>query len=109
MLQLVNALKMLQAQGIEELPLSLNSFILTKEMDREAHHRLSIIQGYNLHLNPFNCQTLECNSVQISTIWTDNFDKSRGKVRNVVHVRFQSHIFATTEFQDNESDTVPSE
>jgi len=45
MLQLVNALKMLQAQGIEELPLSLNSFILTKEMDREAHHRLSIIQG----------------------------------------------------------------
>ncbi|CAG9766661.1 unnamed protein product [Ceutorhynchus assimilis] len=45
MLQLVNALKMLQAQGIEELPLSLNSFILSREMDRETHHRLCIMQG----------------------------------------------------------------
>ncbi|KAH1005624.1 hypothetical protein HUJ04_006568 [Dendroctonus ponderosae] len=45
MLQLVNALKMLQAQGIEELPLSLNSFILSKEVDRETHHRLCIMQG----------------------------------------------------------------
>lgn len=26
-----------------------------------------------------------------------------------MHVRVQSHIFATTEFQDNKSDTVPSE
>lgn len=48
------------------------------------------------------------NSAQISTFWTDNFDKSRGEVRNVMHVRVQSHIFVTTEFQDNESDTVPS-
>lgn len=45
MLQLVNALKMLQAQGIEELPLSLSSFVLSKEMDRETHHRLCIMQG----------------------------------------------------------------
>ncbi|XP_030764574.1 uncharacterized protein LOC115888854 [Sitophilus oryzae] len=45
MLQLVNALKMLQAQGIEELPLSLNSFVLCKDMDRDTHHRLCILQG----------------------------------------------------------------
>ncbi|XP_066250859.1 uncharacterized protein [Euwallacea similis] len=45
MLQLVNALKMLQAQGIEELPLSLSSFAISKEMDRDSYHRLNIIQG----------------------------------------------------------------
>ncbi|XP_050304024.1 titin [Anthonomus grandis grandis] len=45
MLQLVNALKVLQAQGIEELPLSLSSFVLTKEVDRESHFRLCILQG----------------------------------------------------------------
>ena len=45
MLQLVNALKILQAQGIEELALSLNSFILCKEMDKESHVRLCVLQG----------------------------------------------------------------
>lgn len=43
LLQLVNTLKTLQAQGIEELPLSLNCFILYKEMDRETHYRLSFL------------------------------------------------------------------
>ncbi|KAJ3641762.1 hypothetical protein Zmor_028241 [Zophobas morio] len=54
MLQLVNALKILQAQGIEELALSLNSFILCKEMDKESHVRLCVLQGLgeDLHLKP---------------------------------------------------------
>lgn len=46
MLQLVNALKTLQAQGIEELPMSLNSFVLCKDMDRDGSHRLCVLQGY---------------------------------------------------------------
>jgi hypothetical protein len=45
MLQLVNALKILQAQGIEELSLTLNSFVLCKEMDKDNHHRLCVLQG----------------------------------------------------------------
>ncbi|XP_018576497.1 uncharacterized protein LOC108915033 [Anoplophora glabripennis] len=45
MLQLVNALKTLQAQGIEELPLSLNCFVLCKDVDRDTHHRLCVLQG----------------------------------------------------------------
>lgn len=45
MLQLVNALKTLQAQGIEELPLSLNSFVLCKDMDKDSNHRLCVLQG----------------------------------------------------------------
>lgn len=44
-LQLVNALKILQAQGIEELPLSLTSFVIYKEMEKDTHHRLCVIQG----------------------------------------------------------------
>ncbi|CAG9857294.1 unnamed protein product [Phyllotreta striolata] len=48
MLQLVNALKSLQAQGIEELPLSLSSFVLCKDMDKETHHRLCVFQGMTL-------------------------------------------------------------
>ncbi|KAK5649960.1 hypothetical protein RI129_000989 [Pyrocoelia pectoralis] len=44
-LQLVNALKILQAQGIEELPLSLTSFIIFKEMEKDTHHRLCVLQG----------------------------------------------------------------
>ncbi|XP_018328356.1 uncharacterized protein LOC108739120 [Agrilus planipennis] len=46
LLQLVNALKMLQAQGIEELPDSLTTFVLCREMDKEMHHRLCILQGF---------------------------------------------------------------
>lgn len=45
LLQLVNALKMLQAQGIEELPLSLTSFILCREIDKDVHYRLCVLQG----------------------------------------------------------------
>lgn len=45
MLQLVNALKTLQAQGIEELPMSLNSFVLCKDMDKDGSHRLCVLQG----------------------------------------------------------------
>lgn len=44
-LQLVNALKMLQAQGIEELPLSLTSFVICREMEKDSHHRLCVLQG----------------------------------------------------------------
>ncbi|KAB0802685.1 hypothetical protein PPYR_04871 [Photinus pyralis] len=44
-LQLVNSLKVLQAQGIEELPLSLTSFVIYKEMEKDTHHRLCVIQG----------------------------------------------------------------
>ncbi|XP_076260571.1 uncharacterized protein LOC143196616 isoform X2 [Rhynchophorus ferrugineus] len=54
MLQLVNALKMLQAQGIEELPLSLSSFVLCKDMDRDTHHRLCILQGMTPELMTLN-------------------------------------------------------
>ncbi|XP_056642983.1 uncharacterized protein LOC130449285 isoform X1 [Diorhabda sublineata] len=45
MLQLVNALKTIQAQGIEEVPLSLHTFVLCKDMDKEGHHRLCVLQG----------------------------------------------------------------
>ncbi|CAH1967972.1 unnamed protein product [Acanthoscelides obtectus] len=44
MLQLVNALKILQAQGIEELPVSLSCFVLCKEMEKDNHHRLCVLQ-----------------------------------------------------------------
>lgn len=45
LLQIVNALKILQAQGIEELALSLNSFVLCKELDKDSHQRLCVLQG----------------------------------------------------------------
>lgn len=45
MLQMVNALKILQAQGIEELPMSLTSFVLCKEMEKETHTKLYVLQG----------------------------------------------------------------
>lgn len=45
LLQLVNALKTLQAQGIEELPLSLSTFVLCREIDKDSHYRLYILQG----------------------------------------------------------------
>lgn len=50
MLQLVNALKTLQAQGIEELPMSLSSFVLHKDMDKESHHRLCVLLGMTVDL-----------------------------------------------------------
>lgn len=45
LLQLVNALKTLQAQGIEELPASLNTFVLGREMEKEVHFKLFVLQG----------------------------------------------------------------
>lgn len=45
LLQLVNALKTLQAQGIEELPLSLDTFVLAKDADRDVYYRLYVLQG----------------------------------------------------------------
>lgn len=45
LLQLVNALKVLQAQGTEELPLSLTSFVLCREIDKDTHYRLCVLQG----------------------------------------------------------------
>lgn len=44
LLQLVNSLKTLQAQGVEELPLNLNSFVLAKDVEKqETHSRLYIL------------------------------------------------------------------
>lgn len=43
LLQLINALKFLQAQGIEEVPLSLSSFAICRD-DRESQPRLCILQ-----------------------------------------------------------------
>ncbi|KAF5273047.1 hypothetical protein FQR65_LT04789 [Abscondita terminalis] len=53
-LQLINALKMLQSQGIEELPLSLNSFIIYKEMEKDSHHRLCVLQDFGEELTRKN-------------------------------------------------------
>lgn len=45
MLQLVNGLKNLQAKGIEEVPMSLSSVILCKEVEnKEAQARLCVLQ-----------------------------------------------------------------
>lgn len=45
MLQLVNGLKNLQAKGIEEMPMSLSTVILCKEMEnKEAQARLCVLQ-----------------------------------------------------------------
>lgn len=42
-LQLINALKALQAQGTEELPLSLTSFVLCKDTEKDCHYRLYVL------------------------------------------------------------------
>ncbi|XP_060527359.1 uncharacterized protein LOC132702615 [Cylas formicarius] len=56
LLQVVNALKMLQAQGVEELPLSLDSFVLCREVDRDTHYRLCIMQGLSSDASPFSTE-----------------------------------------------------
>lgn len=43
LLQIVNGLKALQAQGIEEAPLSLSNFVLCRE-ERDPHPRLTMLQ-----------------------------------------------------------------
>lgn len=45
MLQLLNGLKMLQAKGVEALPLSLSNIIMCREFDKETQARLCILQG----------------------------------------------------------------
>lgn len=45
LLQLINGLKSVQAQGVEEVPLSLNNLVLCRDADREVHHRLCLLQG----------------------------------------------------------------
>lgn len=45
MLQLVNGLKMLQAKGVEDMPLSLSNIIMCRELEKETQARLCILQG----------------------------------------------------------------
>lgn len=45
MLQLINALKMMQAKGHEEMPLSLANVIMTREVDKDTQSKLCILQG----------------------------------------------------------------
>lgn len=45
LLQLINGLKGLQALGTEEVPLTLNNLVLCREVDRDIHHRLCLLQG----------------------------------------------------------------
>lgn len=48
MLQLVNGLKMMQAKGIEDMPLSLSNVIMCRELEKETQARLCILQGWVL-------------------------------------------------------------
>lgn len=45
MLQLVNGLKMMQAKGVEDMPLSLSNIIMCRELEKETQARLCILQG----------------------------------------------------------------
>lgn len=45
MLQLVNGLKMLQAKGVESMPLNLSNIIMCREQEKETQARLCILQG----------------------------------------------------------------
>lgn len=45
MLQLINALKMMQAKGHEEMPLNLANVIMIREIDKDTQARLCILQG----------------------------------------------------------------
>ena len=45
MLQLVNGLKMMQAKGVEDMPLSLSNVIMCKELEKDTQARLCILQG----------------------------------------------------------------
>jgi hypothetical protein len=47
LLQLINALKFLQAQGIEDVRTDLDHFILCRE-DRDSHHRVAIVDADNV-------------------------------------------------------------
>lgn len=45
MLQLLNALKMMQAKGHEEMPLSLSNVVMIREADKDTQSKLCILQG----------------------------------------------------------------
>lgn len=45
MLQLVNGLKMMQAKGVEDMPLNLSNVIMCRELEKETQARLCILQG----------------------------------------------------------------
>lgn len=45
MLQLVNGLKMMQAKGVEDMPLHLCNIIMCRELEKETQARLCILQG----------------------------------------------------------------
>ena len=45
LLQLVSALKSLQARGIEEAPKNLTNVVLCRE-EKDAYHRLYLLQRY---------------------------------------------------------------
>lgn len=45
MLQLVNGLKMMQAKGVEDMPLSLANIIMCRDMEKDTQARLCILQG----------------------------------------------------------------
>lgn len=47
MLQLVNGLKMMQAKGVEDMPLSLSNIIMCRELEKETQARLCILQGWD--------------------------------------------------------------
>lgn len=50
LLQLINGLKYLQAQGIEEAPASLSNFVLCRE-DKDPNHRLHILYDASITFN----------------------------------------------------------
>jgi hypothetical protein len=45
MLQLVNGLKMMQAKGVEDMPMSLANIIMCRDMEKDTQARLCILQG----------------------------------------------------------------
>ncbi|KAJ8917120.1 hypothetical protein NQ315_012610 [Exocentrus adspersus] len=83
MLQLVNALKTLQAQGIEELPLSLNCFVLCKDVDKDTHHRLCVLQG--LAPDPANKSDEEYGTLCVIALKALNFLQPSPKITPLIH------------------------
>jgi hypothetical protein len=59
LLQLINGLKTLQAQGIEEAPLSLSSFVLCRE-ERDPLPRLCVLQGLGSGLGSEDGSLCQC-------------------------------------------------
>ena len=62
LLQLINALKFLQAQGIEEVKPDLEQFILCRE-DRDSHHRVVIVDSDNVAADDVDGMSLCCTAL----------------------------------------------